>query len=408
MKKIILLFVSMVCLGFIHAQETTGLENTRPASTNVVGAEYPRVDAQRRVYFRLKAPNALSVVVSMGRTALTKGDDGTWTGITPPQDPGFHYYNLTIDGIDVADPNSEAFYGASKNMSGIEIPEEGTDFYDIKNVPHGDVRSMWYFAASTGETRHAYVYTPPMYEKNASERYPVLYLQHGMGEDRRAWSNQGRANFILDNLIAEGKAKPMIIVMEDGGIAAGFGGARRNTAPAQNQVQAPQGQAQQGQAPVQRQTNGTPGGMASFWDGFGEVLIKDLIPTIDAKYRTLTDRENRAIAGLSLGGTQTYGITQSNLDKFANIGIFSAPFGFPGVETGYNGLLTKPAEFNKLVNVFFVSMGSKEGPGSGKSIHESLDKAGINNVYFEAPGTAHEFQTWRKSLYHFSQLIFKK
>ncbi|HZX72951.1 MAG TPA: alpha/beta hydrolase-fold protein, partial [Cyclobacteriaceae bacterium] len=145
----------------------------------------------------------------------------------------------------------------------------------------------------------------------------------------------------------------------------------------------------------------------SFWDGFGNVIIKDLIPTIDANYRTFTDREHRAIAGLSLGGTQTYGISQANLDKFSNVGIFSAPFGFPGVETGYNGLLAKPDEFSKQVKVFFVSMGSKEGPNSGRAIHESLDKAGVKNVYYEAPGTAHEFQTWRKSLYEFTPLLFK-
>jgi enterochelin esterase family protein len=147
--------------------------------------------------------------------------------------------------------------------------------------------------------------------------------------------------------------------------------------------------------------------MASFWDGFGSVIIKDLIPAIDANFRTLANRENRAMAGLSLGGTQTYSITQANLDKFANIGIFSAPFGFPGVETGYNGLLAKPAEFEKQVKVFYISMGSKEGPQTGRSIHEQLEKAGVKHVYFEAPGTAHEFQTWRKSLYGFTQLLFK-
>jgi enterochelin esterase family protein len=348
---------------------------------------------------------------------LTKGEDGFWTGTTKPLDPGFHYYTLKINGVDVCDPASETFFGAGKVMSGIEIPEVGVDFYDIKKVPHGDVHSFWYFAASTGENRHAYIYTPPGYDKDSKKRYPVLYLQHGMGEDRRAWSNQGRTNFILDNLIAEGKAKPMIIVMEDGGIAAGMGGGGARRAPAsQGQATAPQGQspAAQGQAPAAQAGPGAnrapgqaPGGMASFWDGFGKVLIADLIPTIDASFRTLTDRENRAMAGLSLGGTQTYQITQANLDKFANIGIFSAPFGFPGVETGYNGLLAKPAEFNKQVKVFYISMGSKEGANTGRTIHESLDKAGINNVYYEAPGTAHEFQTWRKSLYGFTQLLFK-
>jgi enterochelin esterase family protein len=237
-----------------------------------------------------------------------------------------------------------------------------------------------------------------------------------MGEDRRAWANQGRTNFIMDNLIAEGKVKPMIVVMEDGGIAAGMAGGRGGRG---GQRQGPPGQApaagqgapaqsapsQQGPPPQGR--GGAPGGMPSFWGGFGNVIAKDLIPAIDANYRTLSDREHRAMAGLSLGGTQTYEITQANLDKFSNIGIFSAPFGFPGVETGYNGLLAKPAEFAKQVKVFFVSMGSKEGPNSGRAIHEALDKAGVKNVYYEAPGTAHEFQTWRKSLYEFTPLLFK-
>jgi len=404
MKKLVVFLMISFLLGGLYAQIPDSLSNTKPASTNIVGAEYPRVDAQGRVIFHLRAPEATSVSVSMGNVALTKSADGFWNGITSAQDPGFHYYTLKINGVDVADPASESFFGASKNMSGMEIPEAGVDFYEIKNVPHGEVNSFWYYAESTGENRHAYIYTPPGYAKDIQKRYPVLYLQHGMGEDRRAWSNQGRANFILDNLIAEGKAKSMIIVMEDGGIAAGFGGGRRR-APAQGA----QGQ-NQGQAPAQGANRGPgqgPGGMASFWDGFGSVIVKDLIPTIDASYRTLNDREHRAMAGLSLGGTQTYQITQTNLDKFASIGIFSAPFGFPGIETGYNGLLAKPAEFNKQVKVFFVSMGSKEGANSGRGIHEELDKAGIKNVYYEAPGTAHEFQTWRKSLYGFAQLLFQ-
>ena len=414
MKKTLFFLMILILAGGLYAQNQDSL-NSKPASTNIVNAEYPRIDAQRRAYFRLRAPEAQSITVSLGNVALTKGDDGYWTGVTAPLDPGFHYYTIKINGVDVADPNSETFFGASKVMSGIEVPEEGVDFYNIKNVPHGEIRSFWYFAQSTGEHRLAYVYTPPGYDQNPSKRYPVLYLQHGMGEDRRAWPNQGRTNFILDNLIAEGKAVPMIIVMEDGGIAGGMGGGRRQGAPGQGarpgQGQ-PQGQAQ-GQrpagAPGQRPggPGQGPGGMASFWDGFGSVIIKDLIPAIDANYRTLTDREHRAMAGLSLGGTQTYQITQANLDKFGNIGIFSAPFGFPGVETGYNGLLKNPAEFNKQVKVFYISMGSKEGPQTGRSIHDELDKAGIKNVYYEAPGTGHEFQTWRKSLHGFTQLLFK-
>jgi enterochelin esterase-like enzyme len=410
MRKTVLFCMSMFVLGAASAQDTDIMTTTKPASTNIVGQEFPRVDAQGKVYFKFSAPDAQEIKVSLGNVALTKDDKGVWTGVSTPQDPGFHYYTLKIDGKDVADPSSESYFGSGKMMSGMEIPEAGVDFYDIKDVPHGDVRSVWYYATSASEFRHAFIYTPAGYDKATSTRYPVLYLQHGMGEDRRAWSTQGRANFILDNLIAEGKAKPMIIVMEDGGIAAGMGGAPRRPAPAPAAapVATPAVVTPAVVTPaVAPQGNRGPGGMASFGGAFGQVIIKDLIPYVDANYRTLANRENRAMAGLSLGGTQTYQITQANLDKFASIGIFSAPFGFPGVETGYNGLLAKPAEFNKQVKLFFVSMGSKEGASSGRSIHESLDKAGIKNVYYEAPGTAHEFQTWRKSLYNFTPLLFK-
>lgn len=396
--KNLLLAIVLISIGMVgFAQETVFPEGTKPASTNIPGADYPRIDSLRRVHFKLRAPDATSISVSLGNVALTKGEDGFWTGITKPQDPGFHYYTLKINGVDVADPLSETFYGASKVMSGIEIPEEGVDFYDIKNVPHGEVRSFYYWSKTFGETRHAYIYTPPGYDKEKKKRYPVLYLQHGMGEDRRAWPNQGRTNFILDNLIAEGKAKPMIVVMEDGGIARGFGTPIRDKSG--KILPRPEGQ-----GPGRR---GGQGQGPNFWDEFTETIITDIIPAIDEHFRTIPNRENRAIAGLSLGGTQTYQISQANLDKFANIGVFSAPFGFPGVETGYNGLLAKPDEFNKQVKVFFISMGSKEGPNTGRTIHETLDKAGIHNVYFEAPGTAHEFQTWRKSLYHFAQLLFQ-
>jgi enterochelin esterase-like enzyme len=397
MKHFSTLFILLAASYISFAQNNDFPVGSKPASTNIVGADYPRVDSLGQVIFRLKAPEATSVVVSLGNVALTKDNDGFWTGTTQPQDPGFHYYTLKINGVDVADPASESFFGAGRMMSGMEIPEKGVNFYDIKNVPHGEVRSIWYYAESTGENRHAYVYFPAEYDKNPNKRYPVLYLQHGMGEDRRAWANQGRTNFILDNLIAEGKAAPMMVVMDDGGIAAGFGAARRpmNQRP------------DQGGANKQAGSGQGPGGMPSFWDGFGSVIIKDLIPMIDKSYRTLNDSEHRAIAGLSLGGTQTYQISQANLDKFAYIGIFSAPFGFPGVEKGYDGLLAKPDEFSKKVKVFYISMGSKEGARSGKSIHEELEKAGVKHVYYEAPGTAHEFQTWRKSLFGFAQLLFQ-
>jgi enterochelin esterase family protein len=403
-------------------------EGTVRASTNVVGQDWPRVDAERRVHFRIRAPEAQSIRV-LG-TNLVKGEDGFFTGVSAPQDPGFHYYQLTVDGLAVADPHSESFFGSGNVRSGIEIPEAGVDFYEIRNVPHGQIRTHWYHTAS-GETRQAFVYTPPGYDTSPDKRYPVLYLQHGMGEDRRAWPNQGRTNFILDNLIAEGRAVPMIIVMEDGGITPGIGvggggrgggrgpaagpppgagGARGAGAP-------PAGAGGPGRAggpPAGGPPGGAPrggaprgGGGPAFDMPFTRQIFTDVIPMVDANYRTLANRENRAMAGLSLGGTQTYQITQENLDKFAYIGIFSAPFGFPGVETGYNGLLSRPDEFAKQVKVFYVSMGSKEGAGTGRSIHEELEKAGVKHTYYEAPGTGHEFQTWRKSLHGFAQLLFK-
>jgi len=387
----------LIAAAFSWAQNPVSPDpsEAKPASTNAPGRDYPRVDSQGRATFRILAPDAKSVRVL--NTNLTKGPDGYWTGTTQPLDPGFHYYTVTIDGVAVADPNSQGFFGAGNVRSGIEIPDPGVDFYDMKDVPHGEIRSRWYTTAS-GETRQAFVYTPPGYDQNTRTHYPVLYLQHGMGEDRRAWPNQGRTNFILDNLIAEKKAVPMIVVMEDGGITPGMGGAQGGTG--------------RGAAPAAGALAGAAGGGSGGGRGlapmpFVTAVVNDVVPMIDKTYRTIPDREHRAMAGLSLGGTQTYQITQTNLDKFSYIGIFSAPFGFPGVETGYGGLLKKPAEFNKQVHLFYVSMGSKEGATTGRSIHEELDKAGIKNVYYESPGTAHEFQTWRRSLHGFAQQLFK-
>jgi enterochelin esterase family protein len=394
MKKAAVILLALLFLPRGVSAQVPAPDGTKRPWTNVVGAEWPRVDGQLRVHFRVNAPKAQSVTVSLGPTTLTRGEDGFWTGITPPLNPGFHIYRLTIDGVELNDTASEAFWDAGGVYSGIDIIEEGLDHYDVKNVPHGEVRSLWYLAKSTGEHRHAYVYTPPGYDANAKRRYPVLYLLHGMNQDRTVWSHQGRANFILDNLIAEGKAKPMIVVMEDGGIVrSGFG---------------PRGGAGARQGGPGGAGRGASGG-PNFWDAFCKTMIADVIPAIDSHYRTLADREHRAIAGLSLGGAQTYQITQDHLDMFAYIGVFSAaPFGFSGIESAYGGLLTRPAEFARKVKVFYISMGSKEGPGAGRTMHELLDKAGVKHVYFEAPGTAHEFETWRKSLHGFAPLLFQK
>ncbi len=453
MKKALyfILLISILAGGICFAQtdQPTIADDWKPSPLNQLGQQYPQVNSQGYARFSINAPQAQSVTVSLGGLRLTKGDDGIWTGTTPrPLDPGFHYYHLTIDGATVDDPGTNCFYGSSRLESGIEVPAQDEDIYAEKNVPHGDVHSKYYYIEATGKTRHAYIYTPPGYNKDIEKRYPVLYLQHGMGEDRTAWSNQGRAGFILDNLIAEGKAKPMIIVMEDGGIAGGMmggggrrgggmmggnrggmmGGGRRGAAvpggAAGNVPGAAISSTPDAQAPRGGRRGGGMGGMMGGGRGgmmgggrggmmggitgsFVQEIISEVIPMVDSTYRTIPDREHRAMAGLSLGGTQTYEITQNNLDKFAYIGIFSAPFGFPGVETGYNGLLAKPDEFNKQVKVFFVSMGSKEGASSGRAIHEQLDQAGIKNVYYESPGTAHEFLTWRRSLNRFAQLLFQ-
>jgi enterochelin esterase family protein len=359
-------------------------ENAKPASTNVRGQQYPMIDAESHAYFRVSAPNAHNVQLSIGETYdMTKGDDGVWTITTKPLDFGFHYYWLVVDGVTVDDPASETFFGVGRISSGIEVPSPGEDFYDAKNVPHGEVREHFYFSKAASATRHCSVYTPPDYDKNTREKYPVLYLQHGMGEDVRGWSTQGRANLILDNLIAGKKAKSMIVVMEDGGISEMMGG---------------------------RGGRGGNRGAARV-PGFPQILVADTIPMIDATYRTMADRDHRAMAGLSLGGTQTYQITQTNLDKFAWIGAFSAPFGFPDLKTGYNGLLADPKAFSKQVKLLFVSMGSEEANNFGRgnrTFHEALEKNGIKHVYYESPNTAHEWQTWRRSLYQFAPLLFQK
>lgn len=353
--------------------------DARPAQSDVPGAQFPLIDSNHRAWFRIVAPEAKTVSVSLPGARATKGDDGAWTVVTSPLAPGFHYYTLNIDGVIVCDPASESYFGTSKTSSGIEIPSPLEDFYLPRDVPHGDIRAHYYLAKTTDKIRRCFVYTPPGYDTNLTARYPVLYLQHGMGEDARGWSDQGCAGFILDNLIAAGKAKPMLLVMDDGGITPGaMTGPRKDGRP-------------------------------MFWDKFSEIFIADIIPMIDSTYRTIPDREHRAMAGLSLGGTQTMEIIQTHLDEFAYIGVFSAPFGFPQVPNGFSGLLGDPAAFARQVKVLFISYGAAgdlAARGTTK-FHKELDQAGIRHVYYVSPGTAHEWQTWRRSLYRFAQLLFQ-
>ena len=399
MKRVLLLAV-FACAK-VWSQAT---DEGKPASSNVMGAQYPRIHSDLSATFRLKAPEAQKVQVQVGADQkhydLTKGEDGVWTGSTPPLVPGFHYYYFFVDGVQVNDPASHAFYGVSKDSSGIEVPETGVDFYEPQNVPHGEVRTRWYFSRLTESWRRCFVYTPPDYDVNTRTRYPVLYLQHGAGEDETGWVVQGRAGFILDNLIAAKKAKPMIIVM-DRGYASKPGEpppGPRPPAPARTGASA----AQAGRG---------PGFLTS--TTFEEVVINELIPMIDATYRTAADREHRAMAGLSMGGMQTFQITLKHLDKFAYIGGFSGAGGMGGAafdaKTAYNDVFNDAAAFNKKVKLLWIGVGTAEPERMATGIHnfhEGIEKAGIKTVYYESPGTAHEWQTWRRDLKEFAPLLF--
>jgi enterochelin esterase-like enzyme len=367
----VLLFATILCAVLAQAAD-----EGQPASTNVLGAQYPRVHQDLSATFRLKAPDAQKVQVQIGadnkRYDLAKGEDGVWSGTSAPLVPGFHYYFFLIDGVQVSDPASQAFFGYGKAASGIEVPEKGADYYEPKNVPHGEVRTRWYFSKVTEAWRKSLVYTPPDYEANSRTRYPVLYLQHGAGEDETGWTTQGHANFILDNLIAAKKTVPMIVVMDKGYAT-------------------------------------RPGGGPS---AFEDVVIGDLIPMIDGAFRTIADRDHRAMAGLSMGGGQTIQITMHHLDHFAWIGSFSgANMGGQAFDpkTSFNGVLSDPAAFQKKVKLLWLGVGTDEGrmTASVRTFHESLDKAGIKTVYYESPGTAHEWQTWRRDLNEFAPLLFR-
>ncbi len=397
MKIKAICFITLMAGSVIAIAQTNSTSSTnepaddwKPATSNQGGKQYPQVNSERRVRARVIAPEAQSVKLDIGgvKYPLTKGDDGAWVGFSQPQDEGFHYYQLVIDGAQVPDPGSLYFYGASRWGSGIEVPAKDQDFYSVKNVPHGELREVLYFAKSTNSTRRCFGYTPPDYDKNPNNRYPVLYLQHGAGEDETGWGNQGHANLIMDNLIAEGKAKPFIIVMENGG---GIGGPRRGGASTNAA----------GTTNGARAGGGGPGGRMFNFSAFEHVLIDDLIPYVDANYRTLADQPHRAMAGLSMGGMQTRVITMANLDKFSHIGIFSG-----GSISPTN--ITDMAAFKEKVKVVFCSFGSRErGSAGAKANAEALKQAGVNSFYYESPLTAHEWQSWRRSLYQFAPLLFQ-
>jgi enterochelin esterase-like enzyme len=377
----------LLCAGaFCLAQDAS-----TPASTNVPGAEYPRINPDLSVTFRLKAPDARKVQVRLGGDFdMVRGDDGAWSVTIPPQVPGFHYYYLVVDGVQVNDPASETFYGVGRESSGIEIPEKGVDFYQVKDVPHGEIRQFRYYSTVTQSWRRAFVYTPPDYDTNLKVRYPVLLLQHGGGEDERGWAVQGRTDIILDNLIAEKKAVPMIIVIDNSY-------AQKPGEPAASQMP-PAG--------------ATPGSFRIVVSPtFGEVVIKDLLPALDKRYRTVRDRNHRAIAGLSMGAAFAMQIGLGNLDTFSYFGSFSGTVMRDlDVNTSYGGVLSDGAAFNKRCNLLFIAAGTAEQSRLDAAKHAAaeLDKVGIKYVMYESPGTAHEWLTWRRDLNEFAQMLFKK
>jgi enterochelin esterase family protein len=385
-------------------------DECKPSTLNVPSAQYPCVYPDHRAAFRVVAPDAQKVQVRVGQNFdMVKGTDGAWTVTTTPLVVGFHYYSLVIDGATVADPATRTFFGSGWDNSGIEIPEASdVDYYLPQNVPHGQVSQRWYNSKITGKWRRCYVYTPPDYDTSKT-RYPVLYLLHGWGENEQGWHIQGHVDFIMDNLIAAKRAKPMIIVMDNlnavkpGEDASIF--AARGLVPQAKPVVPPAGGGR-GAGPA-----GRGGGLASFMGGtFTEMMFTDLIPVIEKTYRVLSGRENRAMAGLSMGGMQTFLTSLANLDKFAYIGGFSGSTGgFGGTfdpKTSNNGVFADAAAFNKKVKVLFLGIGSTEGPGT-KNFSDQLTKAGIKNVYFESAGTAHEWLTWRRCLNDFAPRLFK-
>lgn len=367
---LVFFFVAALASSSCLAQTAESVkEDFKPSTLNQPGQEFPQVNSQGYARFKIHAPQADSVRVSLGLggkggTKLSKDAEGYWIGTTAgPMDEGFHYYNVKIDGGKFNDPGALNFYGSVRWESGIEIPAHDQDFYALKDVEHGNVQQVLFASKSTGTQRRAFVYTPPAYEKNQSVRYPVLYLQHGWGEDETAWHNQGRANLIMDNLIAESKIKPFIIVMTYG---------------MTNEIKW--------------------GGIKEFSViPFQTVLVDELIPYVDSHFRTIADQSHRAMAGLSMGGMETRMVTMNKPDVFSHYALLS-------------GGTYKPEDIKNKSNVklIFLSCGSKERPEGVKGATASLVDAGFNAVSYVSDGTGHEFQTWRRSLHELAPLLFKK
>jgi enterochelin esterase-like enzyme len=398
MKKIIFIVAAILICGMASAQPgripqvEPPPEGFKPSSCNTFLSQYPAVNVQtRQAMFRVVAPTAHKVQADLAgkRYDMTKNNKGIWTCISDPQVVGFHYYSIWIDSVAVMDRNTEAYFGSNWESSGIEIPEgpEGDYYRFNKNIPHGQVRSIYYWSEINGMERHCNVYVPAEYEQNPTKKYPVLYLLHGWGEDENGWSNQGHMGNIMDGLISSGESVPMIVVMDCGDIKTNSDIRTAST----NDVT--------------------------------QIYVKDLIPFIDKTFRTKTDRQNRAMAGLSRGGMQTTTTVFNNMDKFAWMGTFSGFFmgGMGGrgaagtgqapsisqqIETAFNGVFKDAAAFDKQINLLFISTGTEER--NPKETVEALKAHGIGHIVFhESQGTAHEWLTWRRALNDFAPRLFK-
>jgi enterochelin esterase-like enzyme len=404
----ILLATTLLC-GTCYAQtQTAALEDFKPSGLNQPFQDYPQVNSQGYVRFRIFAPQSDSVRVTLGLggqggTRLTKGADGYFTGTTAgPMDEGFHYYHLIVDGGTFNDPGTGNFYGSQRWESGVEIPAKDQDFYALKDVPHGHVQQVLFPSKSTNTSRVANVYTPPGYEKG-NTKYPVLYLQHGWGENETSWAIQGKTNLIMDNMIAEGRIKPFIVVLTYGMTNTGAPIGRRpatpppaqnNSTPAANTPRPGGGMGASGVV-TSGVTAGEPTGVAAFQT----VLTEELIPYIDSHFRTIANRDSRAMAGLSMGGFETHTITLAKPDVFGYWGLLSGGNYTPEELQGK----MKP-------KYMFISYGSKETRGAEglPKVEADLKAAGYNVTTYVSPGTAHEFQSWRRSLYQMAPLLFKK
>lgn len=387
MKLKRILFAIVLC-GTCWAQ---GLK-PQPAPSNVPGAEFPRLNSDLSATFRVQAEQAQKVQLLLGMIPydMVKGADGAWEVTTKPLSAGFYYYSISVDGFVSNDPGSRVFFAARKEVSGLEVPGPESDFFAVKNVPHGSVRIIWYFAKTTGETRRIFVYTPPGYDLSTS-RYPVLYLQHGYGEDEAGWSDQGHENFILDNLIAAGKAKPMIIVNENGLPGPDF------------QPPSPRSGSHEKLPSVRDLARYF---MDDPYTSFDKIVSADLVPFIDANFRTIADRDHRAFAGLSMGGSQTFRIGLSHLDQFAYLGAFSPAIAISDTAKDYNGMLANPESLNKRLRLLWLGIGTEDflfGPVNES--HGVLAKARIKHVWVESSG-AHVWTVWRKYLADFAPRLF--